>query len=197
MKPSFKETDNQKHNPRLEEYIARYKADREKAKNIVTNDKYMRWLAKFSYTYTAFADDTWLYMPEKLSAEDLEKVNSLSFFFEGIEVYAMKNFLPIYPDECGHYVLIKFNDVGYRIGTEHGQGSYSYCSRVEITSDQVFIDFNDIMNDKKQEHVDFITQKLDDLSKLIDEMISSGVPVTNISATVASTLDKYEDQDND
>ena len=104
-----------------------------------------------------------MYFPEKISKEDLDKVNNLGLFFEGIEKYADKNY--IYPTmyEYQSYYGIKdnANEVYYKIGVIEGQGGSFFCERVEPTNDQLFIDFNDIMDDKVRDNVKKIeTEKM-------------------------------------
>ena len=49
------------------------------------------------------------------------------------------------------------------------------------------------MSNKKQDHVDSIASKLNDLSKLLDDMLASGIPKANISSVVKSAIKKHED----
>lgn len=181
----------------LDSILNRYLRDRERANELVSNSEYILWLEKFTVEHPIFSSDQWLYAPEELSKEDFANVELLSLFLEGIDNYAGRNFLTLIPsdlgDDWGHHVFIKFNNVGYDIGVEHGQGSYNYCERIDISSDKHFIDFNDIMSNKKQDHVDSITAKLNDLSNLLDDMLASGVPETKISSIVESAIEKYKD----
>lgn len=193
MKDNFKsQTSNETtKNERIAPFIEKFIRDREKAENIVKNNTYMLWLEKFTSTHPAFSDDTWLYCPEEISASDLENVNSLSFFFEGITEYAYQNFLTIYQTDWGKCALIKFNNIGYKIGLDSGQGSISYCEKVDISDDKVFIDFNDIMNNKKQENVVLITEKFYQIENLIQELINLGTPAEIISKNLNFIISKY------
>ena len=165
----------------------------ERAKSIVADNIYMLWLEKFSGLYPIFSDDTWLYEPDANSKEDSENVAELCSFFNGVSGYAEKNFLPIYSEDYSSYVCIKFNNIGYEIGLVSGQGTYAYCQRIGISSDKVFIDFSDIVADKKQPHVDGVDETLSKISKLIEQLLVSGVPVTAIYARINDTIDKYTD----
>lgn len=161
-------------------------------KELVSNTEYILWLENFTSTHTYWSDDTWLYCPEKISKEDYKRVEELHCFFNGIVDYAERNFIPTYNDEYGYdtYIFIQFNNVGYRIGEMIGQGTLAYCERVDISSDNVFIDFNDIIINKKQENVDDIEKKLDSMCKIIEELISMGVPAKSISKRVQNALDE-------
>lgn len=66
-----------------------------KLKSIFSGYDYMNWLNSFTANNKGFSDEDYLYLPEKISKDDLDKVNNLGLFFEGIEKYADKNY--IYP----------------------------------------------------------------------------------------------------
>lgn len=163
----------------------------ERAKSIVADTNYMLWLEKFSGIYLVFSDDTWLYNPEAISKEDSENVAELCSFFNGLSGYAEKNFLPIYSEDYTTYVCIKFNNIGYEIGLVSGQGTYAYCERISISSDKVFIDFNDVVADKKQPHVDGVDETLTKISSMIEQLLISGVPAAAIYARINDTISKY------
>lgn len=183
-------------NPLLDSLLNRYFKDRESANILVSNTKYILWLEHFTTKYPSFCSEQ-CFSPEELSDDDLENVDSLPLFLEGITNYASKNFLPITPItlgvNSGYYVLIKFNGIGYMLSVKHIQVSYNYCSRVDISSDKNFIDFNDIMNSTKQKHVDFVLSKLNELSNLLNDMLASGVPESEISSVVDSAIEKHQD----
>lgn len=173
--------------------VSNFVKRRERAKSIVADSEYMLWLEKFTGDHPSFSDDNWLYNPEGISAEDLAKVEELSLFLEGIEEYFSANFYPTYKDEDGNHVLIKFNNVGYNIGIIHGQGSFAYCERATILPEALFIDFNDVMNNKKRENFDFITGKFAELTHLIEYMLFNNIPAEHISSAVKKTISEYSD----
>lgn len=177
-----------------EEFINELVADlirsQELVKTLISNTEYILWLEKFTISNPSFADDSWLYQPEKISKEDSKRVDELSSFFEGIMEYVDRNFIPLGYDEFGGYVFIKFNNIGYKIGVMIGQGSVTYCKRVDISSNNIFIDFNDILNNKKQENVDYICERLDFISSIIQELLKMGVSEKAISTMVRKALDK-------
>lgn len=163
----------------------------ERAKSIVADNVYMLWLEKFTNIYPLFSDDTWLYKPDEISTEDSENVADLCSFFNGLSGYAEKNFLPIYSEDYTTYVCIKFNNIGYEIGLVSGQGTYAYCQRIDISPNKVFIDFNDIVANKKQPHVEHVTETLDKISLLIEQLLICGIPVEAISTRIDDTISKY------
>lgn len=114
------------------------------AKKLVSNTDYINWLKDFTFTHPSFCDDEWLYFPEQLEPENLDNVKLLFRFIEGIEMYAET--LNKEEDEFGYSIRIMFNNVGYKLGVQHGQGSYCYCERCEIFHNESdFIDFGEIM----------------------------------------------------
>ncbi len=175
----------------IREMIKGLEKSQKRAKTIVADNVYMLWLENFTNTIPIFSDDTWLYSPNELSKEDAEKVEELCSFFNGIAEYAERNFLPIYSKDYTTYVCIKFNNIGYEIGWISGQGTYSYCERVEISSERFFIDFNDVIANKKQFHVDLVSESLDKISSLIEQLLSSGVPAKAITSRVNDIIGKY------
>jgi len=174
----------------INEVVADLILSQELPETLVSNTEYILWLENFTITNPSFGDDNWLYYPEKISKEDSKRVSELCSFFKGITQYADRNFIPFCHNDYDTYTFIKFNNIGYKIGIISGQGSFAYCERVDISSNNVFIDFNDIINNKKQENVDYICEKLDSMSSIIEELLKIGVPAEVISTKVQNTLNK-------
>lgn len=194
MKTNFEATSTRSSelNDAINEVISAFESAQEKAKLIVSNNEYILWLESFTASHPRFTDDAWLYSPEEISKEDYAKVTDICSFFDGIIHYANKNYLRTY-DECdGQYVYIKFNNIGYNIGIRHGQGSYVYCKRVKISAEHFFIDFNDVMNDKEQDHVDFVNSEFYKMSLIIKGLLDLGVSETAICKIVESTINGKE-----
>lgn len=127
-----------------EEMLEELRKGREKAKELVSNTDYILWLQEFTFTHPTFCDDEWLYFPEQLEPENLANVNLLHRFIEGIGMYVE---LPEEEtDEFGYSIRIRFGNIGYKLGVQHGQGSYCFCERCEIFHNESdFFDFNEIM----------------------------------------------------
>lgn len=186
----------------IKEYVNRNKEkllkEREerdaKLKSIFSGYDYMNWLNSFTANNKGFSGEDYLYFPEKISKDDLDKVNNLGLFFEGIEKYADKNY--IYPTmyEYQSYYGVKdnVNDAYYKIGVIEGQGGSFFCERVEDTSELDFIDFNDIMDDKVRDNVKKIETDLDNMSNLISFIHEKGVPLEAIKETFDKTISEIE-----
>ena len=80
----------------IEEFIAR----KEKAKNLIKDDIYLKWLESFTDKYRKFSDDSWLYSPTEISKEDNENVRDISLLFEAL-----------YKIVTEYYVDILYEDV--------------------------------------------------------------------------------------
>ena len=181
-------------NRNKEKWIREKKERDAKLKSIFSSYDYMTWLNSFTANTKGFSDEEYLYFPEKISKEDLDKVNNLGLFFEGIEKYADKNYIypTIYEYQSYYSVKDNVNDAYYKIGVIEGQGGSFFCERVEDTSKLDFIDFNDIMNDKIRENVEEIEANLDNMSNLVLSLYNKGVPLEAIKDTFDKTISEIE-----
>ena len=181
-------------NRNKEKWIREKKERDAKLKSIFSSYDYMNWLNSFTANNKGFSDEEYLYFPEKISKDDLDKVNNLELFFEGIEKYADKNYIypTIYEYQSYYSVKDNVNDAYYKIGVIEGQGGSFFCERVEDTSKLDFIDFNDIMNDKIRENVEEIEANLDNMSNLVLSLYNKGVPLEAIKDTFDKTISEIE-----
>ena len=181
-------------NRNKEKWIREKKERDAKLKSIFSSYDYMNWLNSFTADTKGFSDEDFLYFPEKISKDDLDKVNNLELFFEGIEKYADKNYIypTIYEYQSYYSVKDNVNDAYYKIGVIEGQGGSFFCERVEDTSKLDFIDFNDIMNDKIRENVEEIEANLDNMSNLVLSLYNKGVPLEAIKDTFDKTISEIE-----
>ena len=186
----------------IEEYVNKNKdkwlkeKEEKKAKleSLFSSYDYMNWLNKFTANNKGFSLEDFLYFPEKISKEDLDKVNNLGLFFEGIMEYADNNYIypSIYEYQSFYGIKDSVNEVYYKIGVIEGQGGSFFCDRVEDTSELNFIDFNDIMNDKVRDNVEEIENSLDNMSNLIISLYEKGVPIEAIKDTFDKTIKEIE-----
>lgn len=173
---------------RAEDYIEKQKVRSEKIKDMISDTSYIDWLNQFTQDKEGFSDDQWLYFPEKISSVDRENVEMLNLFYEGINRYAEQNH--IYPKPChfGNFYRVKLNDFGFEIGILVGQGTISFFNRVPLENEKEFIDFNDIMSEKKQDKVEQINAILDSLSNTVIMAYENGVPIESIINKLDSTI---------
>lgn len=179
-----------------EEYFAKENAKNIKMEEMLSNTDYINWLNKFTIEHSSFTDDDWLYFPEKISKEDLEKVNNLHLVYRGIEKYANENY--IYPTNCdfGNFYKIKLENTGFEIGILFGQGTLFFCNRVQIENKKDFIDFDDILNNKTNDNLTTIKNKLNELSNFISSLYKSDVPLEAIVNTLDNTLNEINHKNN-
>lgn len=157
----------------------------ENIKKIISTCEYISWLESFTENYSKFSSDQWVYFPEEISEEDRKNVEALGLFYDGINIYCMKNY--IFPIENGcdsyyaDYYCIKFNNVGYRIEIIQGQGTVFCCKRVSLDECETFIDFSDIKEDKIQPLTPFINSQLPKLDDLVKKLYKDGIPLQAIA----------------
>lgn len=165
-----------------------------KLESLFSSYDYMNWLNKFTASNKGFSLEDFLYFPEKISKEDLDKVNNLGLFFEGIMEYADNNYIypSIYEYQSFYGIKDSVNEVYYKIGVIEGQGGSFFCDRVEPTSELNFIDFNDIINDKVRDNVEEIENSLDNMSNLIISLYEKGVSIEAIKETFDKTIKEIE-----
>lgn len=178
----------------VKEYFAEEDAKNIKMQEMLSNTDYIKWLNNFTVEYSSFSDNDWLYFPERISKEDLERVNNLHLIYRGIEKYASENY--IYPINCdfGNFYKIKSENIGFEIGMLIGQGTLFFCNRVQVENQKDFIDFNDILNNTKNDNVTTIKNKLNELSNLVVSLHKSGVPLEAIVITLDNTLNEINSQ---
>lgn len=181
-------------NRNKEKWIREKKEKDAKLKSLFSSYDYMNWLNRFTADTKGFSDEDFLYFPEKISKDDLDKVNNLELFFEGIEKYADKNYIypTMYEYQSFYGIKDNVNEVYYKIGVIEGQGGSFFCERIEYTSEQPFIDFNDIMNDKVRDNVKEIGTDLDNMSNLVLSLYNKGVPLEAIKETLDKTISEIE-----
>ncbi len=170
------------------DFYTKLLASIEKKDNMMTNTDYIEWLIKFTQERGFFSDDQWAYSEEKISDEDKENVESLGLFYEGIDRYASKNFMYPIEKDFGGYYKVKIGDCGFKIGIFCGQGGFTFCERIPVEKEEDFIDFYDIINNKKQDNYDYICNTLKLLSNIIIEAHEAGVPTKAIHDTCNATI---------
>ena len=161
-----------------------------KPKEIVSNSEYILWLEKFTEKYPSFSDDDWLYKEDEISKEDKMKVYDLQFFIKEIDDYAIRNYIAEQSDNLGfynHYYLIKYNNIGYKISTIIGQDVVDSCERIDKITDD-FIDFQDIIDNKKPKSAYVIEDKFDELSVIIKELLELKASKRSIEDVVGKLL---------
>ena len=100
----------------------------------------------------------------------------------------------MYPTECdfGNYYKIKLENIGFEIGMLVGQGTVFFCKRVQVIDPKDFIDFYDIINNKKNKNATTIKNKLNKLFDLVVSLHKSDVPLEAIEITLDNALNEIK-----
>ncbi len=171
-------------------YIEKENARNEEIKIMMANQSYLEWLTQFTKDKEGFSDEDWLYFPERIKDSDKANVEKLGLFYDGIDNYAQQNYIYPLPCEFGNFYKIRLNEIDFEIGMLVGQGTVFYCKKVKVENEQEFIDFNDIMTNKKQEQVAKINTILESLSNMVFTAYKNGVPIEAISSTLEDIIDE-------
>lgn len=191
MKSKDENTNSKKE---IEELVQEWKSEEitesETIRETISSTKYFEWLKEFTKDKDYFGDDDWLYHPEELSNTDRKNVENLYFFYEGIDKYATKNH--IYPTNFGYgyFYTIKLDESAFEIGIMIGQGAVCFCKKTKVDDESKFIDFNDIINDKKSKQVDFINSSLNEIHGMILNAYNSGVPIESINGILKDAVNE-------
>ncbi len=164
----------------LDEVIKKINDQTQKEEEIVSNSIYINWLESFTEKYPTFISDGKFYSDEFTKDEDVN-IDNLKYFFYGIDNYARKNYIcPLQSNDYSYYYNIKANNKGYEIGVLIGQGSKYYCKCVKIDEKLNFIDFNDIINSKRNLDSEDIDKYLEDIAYKVLELNKKGIPLKDI-----------------
>lgn len=181
----------------VEEMIENQKRDNETIKQMISSMDYIKWLVNFTKDKECFYDDNWDYSAEKLSDNDQKNVNNLSLFFKSIYCYAKKNYISSSLNSLGEYYCIKIGNNGFEIGYITGQGTAFYCKKILLDKNENFIDFIDIINNKKQDNVEYIESSIENLSSMIINLYNNGVPIEAIDKAINNAIKSIVNDNNE
>lgn len=175
-----------------EEY-ERHRKKKEFKEKLHTSTEYIDWLEEFTNKYKVFATDSFLYDKDKISKEELEKVNFLESLFEVIYEYADENYIEAKKNNYELYFDIEHNGIGYEIGLNYGQGSAFYCVRQEEPSKDS-IKFSQLISGEILPSTIITNMKLEDLEKYIETLVEENVPVEAIENTTKKVFKKVKNK---
>lgn len=140
-----------------EKYIEKERLLKQRKEKILESEEYISWLEEYTKEKNKITSD---------EPYD-ENIECLEALYLVIEDYAEENY--IFPSKTtfGCYYTVEYNDQKFNIGYMTGQGLFFYCERTEEESK---IDFNDILEGKKQPSAELIKLKLDKLNLLVNEL---------------------------
>ena len=145
-------------------------------KKIISNYDYITWLENFTKTYPSFAEDTWLYQPEKISENDYSNVVRILTFFDAIRSYCHHFYICTPGDDAfeSERIHITHNHIGYQLSCFSGQGTFVVIKREEPPKDA--IKFSDIVNYNAPANFETKKELLEQFEKLILTMQDADVP---------------------
>ncbi|MEE3342580.1 MAG: hypothetical protein VZS44_00635 [Bacilli bacterium] len=149
---------------------------------------YISWLIKYTKDKESFSNEKLLNYPEETFDSDEENIKSLGLFFEGIRSYALQNRICYTISDFNVYYNIKIMECGFQIGWKTDLGDVYFCNKVPVEKDKNFINFRDIMLDKKQEKLDYINNPLENLSSMIENVYNNGFSIEEIEETYNNTI---------
>ena len=176
------------------------KEDRIK-REMLTDVKYMDWLVDFTLRFPKFYHDDWLYAEDSIDIKDLENAKNICYLFDVINDYLSKNYIVPYKGDWDEYYLIKYNNIGFKIGVMSGQGTSFYCERVSVDKNNLdnFIDFYHIFNKDDirygNRYDEGIINKFNELVSIVRSLYESGVDIEDIVITFNNTIDKIDDDE--
>lgn len=93
------------------------------------------------------------------------------------------------------YYNIQLNGDGFKIGILHGQGSRCYYEKADGLNREKFINFQDILLDKRINRLDEYNNYLNLLYSFIHTLYNSGINVRDIAITAQNTINSFNGQE--
>lgn len=164
----------------------------ETKKQIMTNDEYIKWVISFAEIHGFFSDEDWFDAEDELSDDDAKKLKNLGAFFDLINEYAERNYIFPISTRFNTTYNVKYQNHGLRVGIMFGQGCSCYCEKAEIDDEKEFVDFTDILTNKRQPQVDYIENELAKISESITLAYHNGLPLTALERTIRNTFSELK-----
>ena len=145
---------------------------------------YMLWLEKFTENNPKFSNFDFLDGRKNLSEEDKKNIYCFNLFYNVIKKYCENNYIyPVIDSKNSSHFNIKYNNIGYQIGLSCGEYSYMYCKRND-NYDDTYINYEDILLNKKQPHTDDIKKILEELQTIVISYYEQGIPIQAIQSSL-------------
>lgn len=133
----------------IKKYIKGQEIRDEETNKLISNSEYMLWLENFTNNINKFCDDDWIYFPNELPEKDRENVYRFNLLFHALEKYVDDNSDSYVDLVYERYYLLKYNNIGYKIGISNVQGSRYFCIRETEIDLGNYIDFCELKNNIK------------------------------------------------
>lgn len=176
-------------------YFDKYKKIRDYRKKfrekILSSDEYIEWMNDFVKKNGSFSTYPFDYDLSKYTSEDRINVHNFYLFFEIIDDYANANYLSPIEEKYGIYYPVHYENMGYLIGCDYGQGTAFDCICLDEIRDGS-IDFKKVMNHEKSSRAVFIDKRLDELDSFIDKLYEEDIPLYAIADTASKKVQKIK-----
>ena len=159
---------------------------KDKVSELVSDSKYMDWIIEFTADKNGFTNKP----GKSAKKKDKDMAQLLPLFYQGIERYADSNYIGPTLCEFGNYYGLKFNDHCFKLGMTPGEKLAFFCIKVTDNTETEFIDFNDILSNKKTSWAHFIDYSLADITDSIVVAYQDGIPVKEIKKAVNEAIDE-------
>lgn len=159
--------------------------------SLVFSTDYIDWLENFTNRMGSFSTVTFLYNPELLSESDERNVHHLEELFEEIYEYAQENYILPKETDYGLCYPIKYNEVGYLIGIDYGQGCQFYCKRLNEPLEES-LDYEHVVSSVKLPSTIVLDTKLDPLVSIIEKLYDEDVPVNVMEEATQKVFKKLK-----
>ena len=157
----------------MSDFFDKYIIKNNNIENIIKDDSYMRLIeCNIDYKGILYSDD---------------EFNELEFLYCAIDDYANNNYFAFSSSECENYYYIKFNNRFYKIGAVAGQGVYYYIKLVNYKISK-YIDYMDIIDNKRQIDACNIESKFSKIKFLIESLYEMGLSVDVIENNINGYL---------
>lgn len=164
-------------------------------RNIIKNNDYINWLEEFIANNKSFSDSHLLGYPDDTTMFEEKNISKLTNFYDVIEMYAEKNYIYPSKDDIGKHYNIKYNNIGYEIGTANVLGgSVHWVRKHELSTDKQddFIDFKDIQENKITKEARNTKKYLTNLETFLNLLVED-VPVEAIEKTTNAWVKALKD----
>ena len=164
--------------------------DKYKDKPFFYWEEFIVWLNGFSLKHSSF-DNHFFERCKELSKNDVCNICDLEMLFYKVRDYAKDNYLDCVKVDNREAYFIYFEDFSYEISKDDNN---FYCAAVPKYMGYDFIDFNNVITDKRLEYSYVIDEKLNMLASMVDVLYRFGIPLSAIKDKVDNTVRVLSDE---
>ncbi len=162
-------------------------------KALSSKTDYMDWLSEFSISNPYINDDNVLEDYKTFSEDDKRQIYDLNILYCAVDKYAKDNLIS--PEKCenGYYYNVKYNDNYFEVGYLMTMSLSFFSNRCEYNENRNYIDFMNIVNDRKLPETDALKEGLNALVEHAKYLMDEGVSLDIIKEAL-DNLDDNKDK---